>query len=212
MSSALVTFGECQEISPFELNEKLRPIALVESLLKLIEAAVVSQCVKGAIQHLEPRQVRAGTPDGVAITVKLLQHWADEMSQELVQADDATLLSLEAREVFLENFDAIAPLDLTNAYGNFFRAPALRQAIEHVPLLAAFTATEWCNGSSVYWQLVERAWRKGTTMRGDWRGRRSLGKPQWAATGGAGPSPGKDGPAPQRPGPGWPAAQDAGMR
>eukprot|EP00973_Karenia_brevis_P080290 11137210-Karenia_brevis.AAC.1 len=39
-------------------------------------------------------------------------------------------------------------------------------------MLAAFTATEWSNLSSIYWQRVDGHWVMARTCRGDWQGRR----------------------------------------
>ena len=79
-------------------------------------------------------QMGAGTPDGVAIAVRVLRGWADEMGNAAVHAlshaqDDQHCLS-----------DVIAGTDLENAFGRMYRSSALRAVRtllpEVLPMLA----------------------------------------------------------------------------
>eukprot|EP00973_Karenia_brevis_P004874 670944-Karenia_brevis.AAC.1 len=138
---------------PLQVNDKLRPIALAEGLLKIVEAGVMAESNGQLLSALEPIQLGAGSPDGVVLTVKLLQAWADQMSRTESAFTEEFVRNIADNDTALEtNLQAIAPLDLVNAYGKFFRGPALEQAIAHVPMLAAFAATEWSTLSSSYWQ------------------------------------------------------------
>lgn len=166
-----IVAGERPEEIPMVVNEKLRPITLGEGLLKVTEASVFSFARRDLLQALEPHQLGAGSQDGVVITAKLLQSWAEAFSHPSTAISEPQLRGLCAQVDSLQ-LDAIAPIDLVNAYGQFYRAPALEAALEVSPIVAAYSATEWANSFSAYWVKLHGKWERHRTERGDWQGRR----------------------------------------
>ena len=57
-------------------KRKIRPIALAEAPLKLVEGAAVDMELSALLHVLEPRQLGCGTPDGVGLVVALMRAWA----------------------------------------------------------------------------------------------------------------------------------------
>ena len=144
--------GERPAPGPGEAPQrKLRPIAQCDALIKVIESAMVEEEIHKLRTYLEPRQLGIATPDGPVLAVLLLRGWFEALEDEAAESGAG------------ENRAAgtIFQLDLTNVYGRFFRAGALRAAEEASPILAMLAACQWRTGTSRAWVRGERSsWQK----------------------------------------------------
>ena len=59
-------------------KRKIRPIALAEAPLKLVEGGALDMELSALLHVLEPRQLGCGTPDGAGLVVALMRAWAAE--------------------------------------------------------------------------------------------------------------------------------------
>ena len=62
--------------------------------------------------------------------------------------------------------DGVTAVDLTNAYGCFYRSVSLREAHANNLELAAWAATEWSNGWTRCWQVANGKWIQHSTSKG----------------------------------------------
>eukprot|EP00973_Karenia_brevis_P021632 2975424-Karenia_brevis.AAC.1 len=165
-TSSLWTTGlcipvDCGEKPATVTGRKLRPITLLEVLVKFAESVCLDEAAETVKTYMEPAQLGVGTPDGNVILLRVLQSWAEDMETDNAQA---------VQDGRLEALQAIAPLDFTNAYGMFFRSHVVHEVMEHLPILNGLIKAEWQNGCNHYWQRVEGEWRKGSTRRGGFQG------------------------------------------
>ena len=136
-------------------GRKLRPIGLSEALVKLAENAKLDEDMPALRAVLEPAQLGAGTPDGVAIAIRVLRGWAKDIEEEA---------SFE---------DAITGTDLENAFCRMFRSKAIRAARRHLPQIAPILAGAWATGRVRVWQRCSGSgWRLSWSWRGGWQGSR----------------------------------------
>ena len=119
------------------------------------------------LKALQPRQLGAGTPDGVVLAFKLLQEWAC-----ILEADGPCTVEALDEDAGATEVKGLVAADLTNAYGMFFRSAALRAASDVSPTLAAWMASEFSCRETTYWQSVDGAWVSAGTTRGYWQGRK----------------------------------------
>ena len=147
-------------------RRKLRPIGLSEVLVKLGETVILDDLTPKARRVLEPMQMGAGTPDGVAIAVRVLRGWADEMGNAVVHA-----LSHEQEEQHCLS-DVIAGTDLENAFGRMYRSADLRAVRTLLPEVLPMLAGRWRNRKVTVWQHVLGKWTKFESARGGWQGSR----------------------------------------
>ena len=107
--------GERQETPT---GRKLRPIILAEVLPKFAEAVGLDECSEDTRNYFDPDQLGVGTPYGNIILLRALQSWSQEMEEA-----DAEKLAAGA----LEELEAVMAMDLTNAYGRFYRFTAIAE-------------------------------------------------------------------------------------
>ena len=72
------------------------------------------------------------------------------------------------------DLDAVAGLDMENAYGRIYRSVCMRGARELVSELLPLQACEWQTQGRVVWQRCDGSWRKTITARGGWQGSRLM--------------------------------------
>eukprot|EP00973_Karenia_brevis_P092479 12412615-Karenia_brevis.AAC.1 len=108
---------------------------------------------------LEPCQLGAGTPDGIAIAVRVFRGWAHEM--ELRGEDPAAGVS--------EGDEVIAKTDLENAFGRMLRSSAIRSVRKLCPALLPMLCGQWRNGKVRAWQKVDSQWVPFDSWRGGWQ-------------------------------------------
>ena len=68
-------------------GRKLRPIGLSEALIKFAENAKLDEGMQAQRAVLEPAQLGAGTPDGVAIAIWVLRVWAKDIEMHARSED-----------------------------------------------------------------------------------------------------------------------------
>ena len=139
-------------------KRKIRPIALAEAPLKLVEGAAVDMELSALLHVLEPRQLGCGTPDGAGLVVALMRAWAADDAAEPDIVDPMTQESL----------------DLENAYGRAFRSTMVAGAVRMAPGLAPLYAAQWQGLATTAWQRCEGAWRATSSARGGWQGSRAM--------------------------------------
>ena len=127
-------------------DEKVRPIALGECLLKFCEGVVVDECSDKLRSMLEPSQLAVRTPGGAELLTHVVRSWTDEYP-------DMALLQI----------------DLRNAYGRAHRSSMLRAASQHAPAVATLMASQW-HGANIAWAQANGHWTPIPTYRGGWQG------------------------------------------
>ena len=60
-------------------------------------------------------------------------------------------------------------LDLTNAYGMFYRSAAIAEVRETLSRLLGVLKSEWRNEGTSFWMRVDGRWVKSVTKRGGFR-------------------------------------------
>ena len=98
-------------------GRKLRPISLAEVSPEFAESVGLDEACEQIRMTLEPDELGAGTPDGNIMLIRALQSWAMDMDTS----------NQEALTSSPEELDAILALDLTNAYGLFYRSGAMQK-------------------------------------------------------------------------------------
>ena len=77
--AGLIEPSDCGERSAVNedvaLSRKLRPIAQMEALVKLVETSVIDECTEELRKQLEPHQLGMAITDGPIIAVKVLRGW-----------------------------------------------------------------------------------------------------------------------------------------
>ena len=172
--AALLEPADCGELAPGDVHRepdrKLHPFAQTEVLVKFVETALIDEIVEELHAALEPRQLGLVTPDGPLCVVKLLRAWQEDIRRAEENAEE--LSPAEAQQIGLEA-DAIAELDLENAYGRFFQSASPRSASARSPRVAALAAMQWKHGRLRIWQrMAEGAWASDDSWRGGWQGSR----------------------------------------
>ena len=102
---------------PQPCPRKLRPIALLEVLMKLAESCVIEQHIERLLKGVEPTNLGLGSPDAAALIVRIVRGWANDMVAAPKRGQDA---------------DVVLPSDLENAYGKAYRSTCLKAARPHV--------------------------------------------------------------------------------
>ena len=139
---------------------------------------------------LEPAQLGAGTPDGVAIAVRTLRGWALGLDDAGVRAaaaeagedvmDIETILGMLSGEgdgqdpgsVGEDLFSvAMTGTDLENAFGRMLRSRAMSATRRLAPALLPMLLGQWRRPVKA-WQRVEEGWRCDGSGRGGWQGSR----------------------------------------
>ena len=143
---------------------KLRPIALSEAPLKLVESMTIQEEVEATLRQVEPYNLGLGSPDGAALAVRALRAEAVRMAA----CNRATL------EAGGDDLWAMVPLDLANAYGAAYRSGCLRAAAKVCPRLAAIAASEWQLNKTAVWTRVGGQWQQNFSARGGWQGSRAM--------------------------------------
>jgi len=113
----------------------------------------------------EPEQLGVSTPDGNIILLRALQNWSNQIetaNKEKILQDD------------MDNLEAVLALDLTNAYGMFYRTGAIAELRESLPRLLGVTKSQWQNESNNFWLRVNGDWVKSETRRGGFQGLRLI--------------------------------------
>ena len=81
--------GEKPGATPQDLpTRKVRPAGLSEALIKLAESVSIEEEMDAIRRLLEPLNLGGGTPDGVAIAVRVLRGWAKSMEEAGALADN----------------------------------------------------------------------------------------------------------------------------
>eukprot|EP00973_Karenia_brevis_P095954 12429956-Karenia_brevis.AAC.1 len=142
---------DCGPRAETQTGRKLRPIVLLECLPKFAEAVTLDAEAETIQRILEPEQLGVGTPDGNIILLRMMQAWAEEI--ETSNKDKI------ARGI-LDELEAMAALDLTNAYGLFYRSGAIKEICDYLPSLKGMLKAEWQNGESKFWMRVNGEWRQ----------------------------------------------------
>ena len=65
---------------PQPCPRKLRPIALADVLMKLVESCVTEQHIDRLLKGVEPTNLGLGTPDAAALIVPIERGWANDMA------------------------------------------------------------------------------------------------------------------------------------
>ena len=99
-------------------GRKLRPITLLEALPKFAEAVGLDEGAEEIRKVFEPDQLGVNTPDGNIILLRTLQAWASDIEQANVERFEHERW---------DELEAMAALDLKNAYGNFYRSGAVNE-------------------------------------------------------------------------------------
>ena len=146
-------------------GRKLRPITLAEVLVKFSESEGLDEQMTEIKAKMEPAQLGVGTPEGNILVLRMLQAWASDME------DDNSRCLLEND---LEALQSIIALDLTNAYGLFFRSKTIDTVAREFPELAGMVRSQWQNGKTVFWQRVGGRWERYETYRGGFQGLRLI--------------------------------------
>ena len=71
-----------------------------------------------------------------------------------------------------DGLEAVLAMDLTNAYGRFYRSTAVSEIREYLPRLAGMLKSELQNQSIPYWLRVNGSWPKHRAYRGGVQGLR----------------------------------------
>eukprot|EP00973_Karenia_brevis_P049110 6812452-Karenia_brevis.AAC.1 len=58
-----------------------------------------------------------------------------------------------------DELEAMAALDLKNAYGMFHRSGAITEICEELPSLKGMVRSQWQNGESKFWMQVAGEWK-----------------------------------------------------
>ena len=77
---------DCGERPSTLTGRKLRPITLVESLVKFAEAVGLDELTEEIRKYMEPMQLGVGTPDGNIVLLRVLQSWANDIEVESSRA------------------------------------------------------------------------------------------------------------------------------
>ena len=88
----------------------------------------MEQHIDRLLEGVETTILGLGTPDAVALTVRIVRGWANDMAVAPKVGQDA---------------DVVLPIDLENAYGRAFRPTCLEAARSACPQLAARCAALW---------------------------------------------------------------------
>ena len=151
---------------------KVRPLGQSDALLKLLETTAIEEELQCLLEKLEPKQQGVGTKDGVIIVVKLLRQWIEDIEEDVCWEE----LLGTVREGTLcpnANHEAILELDITNAFGSYYWASALRNTLQVNTRIAAMAAAQWSRGHTVIWQSMPGGnWAKDGTARGGVQGSR----------------------------------------
>lgn len=135
-------------VAPIQKGEdKVRPIALTEAIVKLSEAVLVDLVAPSLRAAMEPRQLSVRTPGAVEALARSLRHW-----------------------VTAKPHLTLVELDLSNAYGSVFRSSVLAAVRRKCPALAPLLAAQWREGSTHAWVHNGTAWRLIPVERGTWQG------------------------------------------
>eukprot|EP00973_Karenia_brevis_P043625 6044430-Karenia_brevis.AAC.1 len=73
-----------------------------------------------------------------------------------------------------EEVEAITALDLTNAYGLFYRSGAIEEVSSCLPMLQGMVRSQWQNCENKFWMRVEGRWQQYATRRGGYQGLRLI--------------------------------------
>eukprot|EP00973_Karenia_brevis_P050004 6942216-Karenia_brevis.AAC.1 len=68
-----------------------------------------------------------------------MQAWAEEIESSNTR---------KMQQGLFDELEAVAALDLTNAYGFFYRSGAIKEICEYLPSLKGMLRAEWQNGKS----------------------------------------------------------------
>ncbi len=146
-------------------ERKLRPIALSEPLLKVVESVTIHEEMPAIMARCEPHNLGVGSPDGAAVIVRAVRAeaaWMVEHNQQAMSAADHGGLQ------------AIMPIDLDNAYGRTHRTHALRATQRTAPRLAAVMSSQWQANETFLWMREGARWVRRPTARGGWQGSRAM--------------------------------------
>ena len=144
---------------PQPCPRKLRPIALLEVLMKLAESCVIEQHIERLLKGVEPTNSGLGSPDAAALIVRIVRGWANDMVAAPKLGQDA---------------DVVLPIDLENACGRAYRSTCLKAARAACPRLAAICAAQWEPCDTKFWQRCDDGWTVDSTTRGGWQGSRAM--------------------------------------
>ena len=108
-----------------DTGHKIRPITLCECLVKFEEGVGIVEDWDGVKKYMEKNaNLGVGTPDGNVIILRVLQSWVEEIEKENEEAWNHQKW---------DELKALIGIDLTNAYGEYFRSEAVEEISEELP-------------------------------------------------------------------------------